>query len=190
MRCFTCERWSIAIFCKHCQKHLLMPSLTKRKIGTLEVISFFNYAEIESLILSKYQAYGHRIYKGLAKLSFAPFAKELNESQEEIMIIGIDENVKSGYSHVAVLTHAMKNHYIKVQHASLMAQNKVKYAGKDLEFRLNNPRNFSYKGKKNINAILVDDIITTGLTLQEAHKVLIAHDVNVLFALTLANARE
>jgi competence protein ComFC len=41
-----------------------------------------------------------------------------------------------------------------------------------------------------VHAILVDDIITTGITLQEAQKVLMQHGVNVLFALTLADVEE
>lgn len=190
MRCFSCARWSFFIFCKICKEQLLVPTMTKRQVGTLDVISFFKYTEIEALLLSKYQPYGYRIYKALGKSIIKPFAEELDENQEEVYIIGIDESVKSGYSHVAVLTDAMKNKHIKVIHASLMAQNSVKYAGKDLVFRLNNPRNFVYNGKRNIDAILVDDVITTGLTLQEAQKVLIAHDVNVLFALTLADVEE
>jgi competence protein ComFC len=75
-------------------------------------------------------------------------------------------------------------------YGTLMAQNRVNYSGKDLQFRLDNPRDFVYKGKSNIDVILVDDIITTGITLQEAQKVLIKHGVNVLFALTLADVEE
>jgi competence protein ComFC len=66
----------------------------------------------------------------------------------------------------------------------------VNYSGKSLQFRLEHPRDFVYKGKSNIDVILVDDIITTGITLQEAQKVLMTHGVNVLFALTLADVEE
>jgi len=76
------------------------------------------------------------------------------------------------------------------QHASLMAQNRVHYAGKPLQYRLDNPRDFRYTGRSGVDVILVDDIITTGITLQEAQQVLLSHDVNVLFALTLADAKE
>jgi competence protein ComFC len=120
-----------------------------------------------------------------------PFIEEFVENAEgDIYIVGVDEYVKSGYAHVALLTHAMHTKTSKPLHASLMAQNRVDYAGKNLQFRLENPRNFKYTGKKNIDVILVDDIITTGITLQEAQKVLIQHDVNVLFALTLADVEE
>ena len=66
----------------------------------------------------------------------------------------------------------------------------MNYSGRSLQFRLEHPRDFVYKGKSNIDVILVDDIITTGITLQEAQKVLMDHGVNVLFALTLADVEE
>jgi len=68
-----------------------------------------------------------------------------------------------------------------------MARNLESYSGKTLQFRLENPRDFVYKGKKEVEVILVDDIVTTGTTLQEAAKVLKQNGVNVLFALTLAS---
>ncbi|TET87658.1 MAG: ComF family protein, partial [Sulfurovum sp.] len=96
----------------------------------------------------------------------------------------------SGYAHVALLTRAMKTKYSKPLHASLMARNRVNYSGKTLQYRLENPRDFVYKGVSDIDVILIDDIITTGITLQEAQKVLTEHGVNVLFALTLADVEE
>ena len=71
-----------------------------------------------------------------------------------------------------------------------MARNRVNYSGKTLQYRLEHPRDFNYTGKSDIDVILIDDIITTGITLQEAHKVLTVHGVNVLFALTLADVEE
>jgi len=59
-----------------------------------------------------------------------------------------------------------------------------------LDFRLENSRDFRYSGKSDIEAILVDDTITTGITLQEAYILLEKYNVNVLFALTLADAKE
>lgn len=124
-------------------------------------------------------------------MTMKPFIEEFAESDDrDVYIVGIDEYVKSGYAHVALLTHAMKTKTSKPQHSALMAQNRVNYSGKSLQFRLENPREFVYKGKSNIDVILVDDIITTGITLQEAQKVLMSYGVNVLFALTLADVEE
>ena len=55
---------------------------------------------------------------------------------------------------------------------------------------MDNPRDFIYKGSSNIEVILVDDLITTGLTIQEAKELLLEYNVTVLFALTLGDASE
>jgi len=191
MRCYTCSKISLPIICRQCKEKLLKATISTRTIGTLDVISFYKYSTIESLLLTKHKPEGYRIYKALAKITMKPFIEEFSENVDgNVFIVGIDEYVKSGYSHVALLTHVMKSKTIKPLHASLMAKNRVKYSGKDLQFRLHNPRNFKYTGKKNIDVILVDDIITTGITLQEAQKTLMDNGVNVLFALTLANVEE
>jgi len=191
MRCFSCSKLSFNIICKKCKEQLFVPTMGTRKVGTLDVISFFKYSTLESLLLTKHKPEGYRIYKALAKMTMKPFMEEFIESDDrDVYIVGIDEHVKSGYAHVALLTHAMKMKHAIPQHSSLMARNRVNYSGKTLQYRLEHPRDFVYMGKNDIDVILVDDIITTGITLQEAQKVLTAHGVNVLFALTLADVEE
>lgn len=169
----------------------MKPTTFKRQFGSLEVYSFYKYQNIEDLLLTKHTPQGFILYKALAKLTFKPFIDLFMQNDtREIHVIGIDENVKSGYAHVALLTHVMKGKTVKVQQAKLMAGNKVNYSGKSLQFRLENPRDFVYKGQKNIEAILVDDIVTTGTTLLEAKRELEKHSVTVLFALTLAGVQE
>jgi len=191
MRCFSCSKLSFKIICKTCEEQLFVPTVSTRKVGTLDVISFFKYSTLESLLHTKHKPEGYLIYKALAKMVMKPFIEEFVESDErDVYIVGIDEHVKSGYAHVALLTHAMKTKYSIPQHSALMAKNRVNYSGKTLQYRLDHPRDFVYTGKKNIDVILIDDIITTGITLQEAQKVLISYGVNVLFALTLADVEE
>ena len=191
MRCYSCSKFSLPIICKTCKEQLFRTNISTRTVGTLDVISFYKYSALESLLLTKHKPEGYRIYKALAQMTMKPFIEEFVESDDrKVYIVGIDEYVKSGYAHVALLTHAMKTKYSIPLHSTLMARNRVNYSGKDLQFRLNNPRDFVYTGKSNIDVILVDDIITTGITLQEAQKVLIQHGVNVLFALTLADVEE
>jgi len=188
MRCLSCHKLSLSTFCKKCQRNLLQPTVSQRTFGSLEVYSFFKYQNIEDLLLTKHAPQGFKLYKALAQLSFKPFMQKfMQEDSRMLYVIGIDENVKSGYAHVALLTHEMKAKNVKVQHAKLMARNLESYSGKTLQFRLENPRDFVYKGKKDVEVILVDDIVTTGTTLQEAAKVLKQNGVNVLFALTLAS---
>jgi len=191
MRCLSCHKLTISTFCETCQNNLLKPSVTKRTFGSLEVYSFFNYQHIEDLLLTKHTAQGYQLYRALAKLSFRPFIKKFIENDpREVYVVGIDENVKSGYSHVALLTHELRHKQVHIEHAKLMATNSVNYSGKTLQFRLENPREFDYKGKKDIEVILVDDIVTTGTTLKEAEQILKQSGVDVLFALTLASVRD
>lgn len=191
MRCFSCSKLSLKIICKTCEEQLFVPTVSTRKVGTLDVISFFKYSTLESLLLTKHKPEGYRIYKALAKMTMKPFIEEFVESDDrDVYIVGIDEHVKSGYAHVALLTRAMKTNCSIPQHSALMAGNRVNYSGKTLQYRLEHPRDFVYTGKSDIDVILIDDIITTGITLQEAQKVLTGHGVNVLFALTLADVEE
>nr|WP_223157496.1 phosphoribosyltransferase family protein [Sulfurovum sp. bin170] len=184
----SCHKLSWQTFCKLCQNKLLKPSISKRKIGSLEVYSFFKYQNIEDLLLTKHTPQGYIVYRALAKQSFRPFIKNfIKEDSRVVYIVGVDENVKSGYSHVSLLTEQLSYKNSKVLYSKLMATNLVNYAGKDLQFRLENPRDFQYTGLEDIEVILVDDIITTGTTLQEAKRVLEKNRVKVLFALTLAN---
>jgi len=187
MRCLSCHKISFSTFCTKCKKNLLQPTISKRALPTLDVYSFFKYQNIEDLLLTKHTPQGFILYKALAKFTFKPFIKEFMQKDiRPILVVGIDENVKSGYSHVALLTHEMRHKNVSIQHSKLMARNKINYSGKNLQFRLENPRDFIYKGKKVGQVILVDDIVTTGTTLQEAKKVLEQNGLEVLFALTLA----
>ena len=190
MRCLSCHKLSISTFCETCQNNLLKPSITKRRFGSLDVYSFFNYQHIEDLLLTKHTPQGYQLYRALAKLSFRPFIQKFVENDpREVYVIGVDENVKSGYSHVALLTHEMRHKQVHIEHAKLMATNGVNYSGKPLQFRLENPREFIYSGKRDIEVILVDDIVTTGTTLKEAKEILKQSGVEVLFALTLASVK-
>ncbi len=75
-------------------------------------------------------------------------------------------------------------------YGSLRAQNYESYSGKSRAYRQANKRDFVFTCKDEIDAILIDDIVTTGSTLQEAHETLKKQGVNVLFALVLADAKE
>ncbi|WP_246831095.1 ComF family protein [Nautilia sp. PV-1] len=112
------------------------------------------------------------------------------EIKESFYVIPVDDKTKKGFSHTAVLAHEMKTEFIKPLYRSLLSSSNVQYAGKSLEFRLKNPRNFIYKGKSGIDVILIDDIATTGLTLNEAKECLLENGVNVVLSAVLANLKK
>ena len=187
MRCLVCLGFSWELICKKCQERLLRPSVRLRHLDGLDVYSFYSYGEIKELLLSKYSFIGSAIFKILAKNSLRIFA---NEFQAKASVIGIDDKINSfGYSHTAILAKSMTTSFLKPRFNALIAQNSVRYAGKSLEFRKKNPRNFHYTaGAEDI--ILVDDIVTTGTTLLEAKECCTKAGASVLFALVLADAKD
>jgi competence protein ComFC len=184
----VCESLSLKHICKTCQNEFLSPSFFKRKIlAKIPVYSFYKYQDIESLLLTKHTDLGYYIYSILAKNSFLPFAKNF-EYSSNIVSLSIDDHVDNGYSHTAVLNKALQSRWIRPQYAKIRAKNKLSYSGKDYQFRLLNPRDFQVAQFKDEDVIVVDDIITTGLTLTQAVQALQKEGKNVLFCLTLADA--
>ena len=159
-----------------------------RQVGTLRIYSLFAYDTVESLLLTKHKSEGYRIYRALGKFYLKPFIHHLQSHLSiSFYVVGIDERIVSGYSHIAQLTHPLRNKDIEVDHGVLIAENRISYAGKSLAYRLEHPRNFRYTGKKE-NIVLIDDIITTGTTLHEAAYRIQKEGGNVLFAVVVADA--
>ncbi len=188
-KCILCTDFSFNIICKNCQNNLLKPITSIRTLShDLKVHSFYEYSEISKLLHTKHTYHGSKIYKTLALNSFSKFSKKFNHDKK-VYSLAIDDKTTSNYSHTAILSQALKSKTIKPVHNTLKANNNISYSKKSLDFRLKNPRDLRYNFKQNIDVILVDDIITTGTTILEAQKVLKEQGVNVLFALTLADAR-
>lgn len=189
MRCMMCERFSLSHICSVCQESLLTPTLHKRTImGSIPVYSFFPYDEIEPLLLTKHTDVGYYIYTILAKRSLGVFAKEW-QYEKPVASLGIDDRVTSGYSHTAVLNRALQTSNILPRYGKLRATQHYKYAGKSVEERLMNPRQFLYSPFAENEVILVDDIVTTGTTLSEAAEMLHANGKKVILCLTLTDAQ-
>jgi competence protein ComFC len=168
----------------------LSPKVKKRDVNGTTVISFFNYSDVESLLYTKYDTIGSYVYSILAKHSFEVFAKEYTPD-EKLYAIPIDDLVSNrDYSHTAILANALKSKNIEPNFYKLIAKNRVKYAKQSYEYRVLNPREFVYKGKKDRGVILVDDVLTSGLTITEAVDTLMLSGVKVEFAITLTDARE
>ena len=174
------------MLCKTCRYKYLTPRIHRRRIcDDFEVLSFYDYHEIEDLLLCKHYYIGHKIYSILGQIALQSFATALNLHSA---VIPIDDKIDSYYSHTAILAQKMKTKTLKPKYNKLIAQNSVRYAGMSLEFRKANPRNFLYKGKKE-DIILVDDIVTTGFTMKEAYEVCKKTGASPLFGVVLADAK-
>jgi competence protein ComFC len=187
MRCLLCQKLSLSHICKSCRESYLTPAVSTRKVGGVEVVSFFRYSEIETLLHTKDSYLGHYILKILADRSFREFAKSY-KSDEVYSAIPIDDRVgKKGYSHTALLTSRLKSENFRPCYNSLHSQSDVKYKGKSLLFRKSHSREFVLKRVCSSKGVVVDDIVTTGSTLLEAFKTLYLNGVEPQFALTLAS---
>ncbi len=195
MRCYSCERLSFLAICKECQDKFLSPTLQKKWINqNLFVYYFYDYDDIKDLIKTKYKVYGSRIFNILANNSFRAFSEEFAKNlhantSAKILVLPIDDNIRENYSHSAILARATKTNILEPTYAKLQAQNYVKYAGKSREFRKANKRDFKYTGRQKADVILVDDLVTTGLTMRQAKSELLKHKCKVLFGVTLSCAK-
>jgi competence protein ComFC len=190
MKCIICKNYSYKLICKACQDSFLTPTFITRTLPDgFKIYSFYHYDDIEELIKTKHTHLGASIYAILAKVAFTHFADGFS-FPNRVYAFAIDDHVKRGYSHTAILAKALKSKNIEPIYSSLRAKNRVTYSAKSLEYRLQNPRDFKYSFKSKIDAILVDDIVTTSTTLNEAKNKLLKCSVEPLFALTLADARK
>ena len=186
----TCETFSLAHICSACQTTFLTPSIYKRKLSNgVEVFSFYKYDDIKQLLFTKHTDLGFYVYDILAALSFKKFAQEF-DFDATVVSIPVDDNVKSGYSHTAVLNRRLKSKNVKPLYNKLRAKNEISYSGKSKEFRLMNAREFELKEFEQKNVILVDDVVTTGATLSEASNLLLSQKKEVLFCLTLTDVSQ
>jgi competence protein ComFC len=188
MKCLICDSYSLSHICKSCQQTHLQPSLFKNRVGDVEVISFYDYDTIQSLLHTKYEKIGSSILSILVKNSMKPFLKEFSYPHD-FKLTPIDDRVNQrDYSHTAVLAKSAKSKQ-GVLHGALQAQSNYHYATQKLDFKLKHPRGFQYSSNYRGDVILVDDVVTDGVTINEAKRVLSEQGVNVLFALVLSYSK-
>ncbi len=190
MRCLLCQNFSFYAICKRCQIIYCKPNRVSRELSDgFKIYSFYRYKEIEDLLKTKHTHIGAAVYKILAKNSFAHFKREFL-FDEKVTAVAIDDYPKSGYSHTAILSRELKCKNIHVHFGALRAKNDVNYSGKTLDYRLHNPRNFIYLPNNLKYVILIDDIVTTGTTFQEAKQTVLKSGQIPLFGLALADASD
>jgi len=164
-----------------------MPRLHRGTLlGRIPHISFYGYESVNVLLHTKHTDLGYYCFQIMAQESFVPFS-EAFVYDRKIAALGIDDQVKSGYAHTALLAKALQSRYITPRYGKLRASNTVHYAGKSRQYRLEHPRNFTLLPFQEESVILVDDIMTTGTTLIEAINTIERAGKEVLMCLTLAD---
>lgn len=188
MRCILCLDYSLRTICKNCLETILEPNLQKRILDDgFVVYSFYKYNELSKLLHTKHTYIGAKVFSLLSRNSILPFLKIAN--LKNTYFLPVDDHVRSGYSHTAVMTRELKECGQPLFNA-LRARNHIRYSGQKLLVRKAQKRNFKITCKTGIDVVLIDDIVTSGNTLMEARNVCEKHGVNALFAIVLADARE
>jgi len=188
MRCHLCLNISWQPLCKHCLSSLLAPNPSKRVLENgLAVYSTYKYKDIKNLLHTKHTYHGAKIFAQLTKHALLPLVKTF--TCKDIFSLPIDDHTRSGYSHSAIIAKGLSKQ-IKPIYGALRAKNHTRYSGQTLETRKRNKRDFTLTCKENLDVVLIDDIVTTGRTISEAVSVCKAKNINVLFALVLADTKE
>ncbi|WDL74535.1 ComF family protein [Helicobacter winghamensis] len=187
MRCISCGRFSFKILCKDCLD-LVALKHTCRDLNGFKVYGFFDYDSISFLLHAKYSVLGSKVYRELSKLALKHL--QAQKKTYDCFGVGIDDRIsKQGYAHNAIFLNHLKQVGLKPMYRTIYASNDVRYAGKSLKFREQNPREFILKREvMNREIVLVDDVVTSGLTLLSAKEFLEKHGAKVLCAFVLADA--
>jgi competence protein ComFC len=186
MRCQLCLNFSWQLLCKNCLKTILRPTPNKRVLEDgLVVYSVYSYKDIKNLLHTKHTYYGAKIFAKLTQHALVPLIKTF--TCKDVYSIPIDDHIRSGYSHSAVIARELRE-YLKPLYKSLRAKNRIRYSGKKLHVRQKEKRDFILTCKENIDVVLIDDIVTTGATLKEAHLRCKEKNIRVAFAITLADS--
>jgi competence protein ComFC len=152
----------------------------------MSVYYLYEYSEIEPLLLEKHSPAGWRLWQALAPIAF----EALPVCDPMLYAVAIDDRCGGGYSHTAILARALQARGYGYRPGLLYAQNRVRYAGRSKAYRLAHPRGFVYRGPAWHEAILVDDVVTTGLTMQEAAGALRRKGVVPRYGIALASVEE
>lgn len=179
MKCLICAKFCLSVICEKCLDSIpLRPSV--REVSGVSVYCFFAYSDIDFLLSAKYYVIGSRIYAALGKIAGEYFfsqkamreaIRQIIENTDfgEVKLIGIDDCVRSFYSHTGVLVRefalssanshkkskdlqnrakfARKSSAIVPIYGELKATNQVSYAGKSLAFRQANKRGLTLSAR-------------------------------------------
>ena len=189
MRCIICYNFSFLIICNNCLSNIkITPRI--RELDGFKVYSFYDFSEVSFLLSLKYEYIGSKVYSMLSQKVLS-YTQNILNSDIRFYGVAIDDKVNNkGYSHSAILLSYLKKCNIIPMYNTLISTNNVDYAGKSLEFREKNPRNFVLKRNiYNKDIVLFDDIITTGLTIKEAIDTINNSGGNAHFAFVLSDAK-
>ncbi|RDU71329.1 transformation system protein [Helicobacter aurati] len=196
MYCIICHRLKFNIICQKCLNSLWHIESKRQLDNGLKVFSSFAFSELKTLLHTKDNSIGSRVFKRLGTYGVTRFFdthKNLLElDRSDVAIVCVRNKHIGLYSHSAILAHCFKQFRFKVFYNVLITGNNIRFMQLSLQERKRASREFYFvdsalKGRTSI--ILVDDVITTGQTLFEASHIINSSKIHVLCAWTLCDAR-
>ncbi|WP_120944906.1 ComF family protein [Helicobacter labacensis] len=191
MRCVLCETWvrPFSLVCAPCDS-LLTPTILKRALGGISVYGFYLYDEVKVLLKSKYHDIGSRLLALLARKARSSFLQQVYPTlnlPHPLHGVCIDDTLKRAYAPTAVILRQFCQYSpFSPLYYQLRATQEITYAGQSLAFRQSHSKGFIYKGQEGLDCFLLDDILTTGTTMQQALQTLAHAGVRVHFGVVLA----
>ena len=109
MRCHLCLNISWHPLCRSCLTSILTPNPSKRVLENgLVVYSVYKYQDIKDLLHTKHTYHGAKIFSQLTKHALVPLVKTF--TCKDTYSIPIDDHIRSGYSHSAIIARELKQH--------------------------------------------------------------------------------
>ncbi|SQC36263.1 HP1473-transformation associated protein [Helicobacter fennelliae] len=123
MKCLICARFCLGVLCEGCLDSIVLTP-RKRVVSGVTIYTFFAYEDIDFLLSSKYYAIGSRIFTHLSRIASAYFFRQKTDFSG-IYGVGIDDYVRSFYSHTGVILKHFCQSGIRPIYGQLRAQNVI-----------------------------------------------------------------
>jgi competence protein ComFC len=194
--CLNCKKNSLnGEFCSFCKHNFYLDGIL--------IACSYNESAISRLIkLMKYQ-FAKNIAEDLAKILTAYLSKIKSESlyiqsmfdfdNSFLVCVPLHKKRKNwrGFNQAEIISEILsKNAGIELNNNLIRTKNTKPQVNLNAKERKENVKNvFAWKGNKlnNKNILLIDDVVTTGSTLNECAKILKSYGAGKIWALVIAN---